>query len=65
MGEERNLQHLEEEEIRESEKRAYQTYGRQLETVILFKYSGLVLIAGGDDCPAFMVNLKNMRKSLS
>ena len=63
MGEESNFQHLDEEEMQESVERASQTYRRQFETVNLFNYSGLVLMAEGDDCPALIVNLKKARKS--
>ena len=62
-GADRNCRRLAEEEMRESAERAYQAYRRPLERVTSFKYFGRVLMAGDDDCPAVMINLKKARES--
>ena len=49
--------------MRESVDRDSQAYIRPLETVTLFNYLGRVLMAGDDECPAVMINLKKVRKS--
>ena len=47
-GAERNFRWMLEEDIRESAKRAFQDYGRPLETVTSFKYLERVLTAGDE-----------------
>ena len=51
------------EERRESAERAFQAYGRPLDTAVLFKYLGQVLMAGDYNLPAVVGNLKKARKS--
>ena len=60
---ERNIRCMAEEEMRESAERAFQAYGRPLETVTYFKYLGWVLAAADDDWPAVVGNLWKARKS--
>ena len=42
--------------------RAFQAYGRPLETVNYFKYLGWVLTASDDDWPAVVGSLRKSRK---
>ena len=57
-GGERKSQQLEEEELWESTERAFQTYGKTLYMVTLFKYLGRFMTAGDDDWPAVVGNLR-------
>ena len=41
-----------EAELRDSTERAFETYGKPIETVTKFKYLGRVMTAGDDDWPA-------------
>ena len=52
-----------EAELRDSTERAFDAYGKPLETVSTFKYLGRVMTAGDDDWPAVAVNLVKLRKS--
>ena len=52
-----------EEDMRESAERSYQDYRKPLDTVTSFKYFGWVLMAGDNDYPSVMINLKKARKS--
>ena len=45
------------EDMREIMARAFQAYGRPLETMILFKYLGQIITALYDDWPAVVGNL--------
>ena len=63
-GEERRRQRMAEEEMRGMEERAFQAYGRPLDTVTSFKYLGRVLTAGYDKWPELVVKLKKGWKSL-
>ena len=49
--------------MRERAERAFQAYGRMLETVTSFKYLGQVLTVGGDNWPVVVRNLKKARRS--
>ena len=47
-----------EAELRDSMERAFEAYGKPLETVATFKYLGRVMTAGDDDWPAVVGNLR-------
>ena len=49
--------------MRDSTERAFEAYGKPLETVSTFKYLGRVMMAGNDDWPAVAGNLVKSRKS--
>ena len=49
--------------MRDSTERAFEAYGKPLETVSTFKYLGRVMTAGDDDWPAVAGNLVKARKS--
>ena len=52
-----------EAELQESMERAFEAYGKPLETVATFKYLGRVMTTGDKDCPAVAGNLVKARKS--
>ena len=52
-----------EEELRESAKRDFQSYGRPLDTVAFFKYFRQIITASDDDQPAMVGNLSKSWKS--
>ena len=62
-GAERKRRRIAEEELRDSMERAFEAYGKPIDTVIKFKYLGRVMTAGDDDCPAVAGNLINVWKS--
>ena len=62
QGAERNLRQMTQKELRKSSERAFQAYGKLLETVTLFKYLGWVLTAGVKDCLAVAGKLRKARK---
>ena len=47
-----------EEDLQESAERAFQVYGRPLETVTSFKYMGWVLTEADDDWSEVLCNLR-------
>ena len=55
--EDRKRQRMAEEEIQESEDRAFQAYGRPLMTITSFKYLGWLLTAADDNWPALVGGL--------
>ena len=62
-GAERKRRRMAEAELQDSTERAFEAYGKPLETVSTFKYLGLVMTAGYDDWPALAGNLVKARKS--
>ena len=52
-----------EAELRDSTERAFEAYGKPLETVSAFKLPVRVMTAGDDNCPAVAGNLSKVRKS--
>ena len=48
-GAERKRLNMAEAELRDSTERAFEAYGKPLETVTTFKYLGRVMTAGDDD----------------
>ena len=50
------------DEMTESTSRAFQDYGRPVETVALFKYFGRTLISSDDICPVVVGNLQRDQK---
>ena len=52
-----------EAELRDITERAFDAYGKPLETVSTFKYLGRVMTAGDDDWPEVAGNLVKARKS--
>ena len=58
-GAERKIRRVVEEDMRESAERAFQAYGKPLETVISFKYMGKVLTEADDAWLEVVGNLKN------
>ena len=61
-GAERKRRRIAEEELREITERAFEAYGKPIETVNKFKYLGRVMTAGYDDWPAVAGNLVKGRK---
>ena len=51
-GAERKRRRIAEAELRDSTERAFEAYGKPLETVATFKYMGRVMTAGDDNWPA-------------
>ena len=51
-----------EAELRDSMERAFEAYGKPLETVSTFKYLGRVMRAGDDDWPSVAGNLVKARQ---
>ena len=49
--------------MRDSTERAFEAYGKQLETVATFKYLGQVMTTGDDNWPAVAGNLVKARRS--
>ena len=49
--------------MQESAERAFQAYGRPIDTVTYFKDMGRVLTAADDDWPTVVDNMKKARKS--
>ena len=62
-GAERKRRRLAEAEIRDITERAFEAYGKQLESVPRFTYLGRVMTAGDDDWPAVAGNLNKARRS--
>ena len=62
-GAERKRRRMAEAELRDSTERAFEAYGKPLETVANFKYLGRVMTAGDEDWPMVAVNLVKERKS--
>ena len=62
-GAERKRQRLVEIEIQESTEMAFEVYGKQLQTVPIFKYMGRILAVGDDDWPTVAGNLGKARES--
>ena len=62
-GAERKRRQIAEAELRDSTERAFEVYGKLLETVLAFKYLGQVMTAGDDELPAVAGNLLKARKS--
>ena len=60
---ERNRRWMAEADLRDSTERAFEAYGKPLQTVTTFKYLGRVLTAGNDKWPAVAGNLVKARKS--
>ena len=60
---ERKRRRMAEVELRDSTERAFETYGKSLETVATFKYLRWVMTAGDDDWPEVARNLVKSRKS--
>ena len=54
---------MSEAELRDSTERAFEAYGKPLESVSTFKHLGRVMTAGDDDWPAVTGNLAKARKS--
>ena len=52
-----------EAELRDSTERAFEAYGKPLETVATFKYPGQVMTVGYEDWLAVAGNLVKSRKS--
>ena len=51
-GSERKRRRIAEEELRDSTERAFEAYGKPIETVKQFKNLGRLMMAGDDDWPA-------------
>ena len=62
-GAKRKGRWMTEAELRESTERAFEAYGKPLETVLIFKYLGRVMTAGDENWPAVASNLVRARKS--
>ena len=62
-GAERKRRQMAEEESRDSTERAFEAYGKPLETVLTFKCLGRVTTAGDDDWPEVAGNMVKARKS--
>ena len=62
-GAERKRRRMAEAELRKITERAFEAYGKPLETVLTFKYPGCVMTAGDKDWPAVAGNLVKARKS--
>ena len=62
-GAERKRRRMAEVELRDSTERAFEAYGKPIETVTKFKYLGRVMTAGDDDWPEVAGNLVKARKS--
>ena len=61
-GAERKIRRMVEAELRDSTERAFEAYGKPLETVSTFKYLGRVMTAGDDYWLAVAGNLVKARK---
>ena len=61
-GAERKRRRIAEAELRDITERAFEAYGKPMETVLTFKYLGRVMTAGDDDWPAVAGNLLKARK---
>ena len=57
------MRRMAEAELRDSTERAFEAYGKPLETVSTLKYLGRVMTTGDDDWPAVVGNLLKVRKS--
>ena len=62
-GAERKRRRMSEAELRDSTERAFEAYGKPMETVTNFKYLGRVMTAGDEDWPAVAGKLVKARKS--
>ena len=62
-GAERKRRQMAEAELRDSTERAFEAYGKPLETVSKFKYLGRVMTARDDNWTAVAGNLVKARKS--
>ena len=62
-GADRKRRRIEEEELRDSTERAFEAYGKPIETVNKFKCLGQVITAGDDNWSAVAENLVKARKS--
>ena len=62
-GAERKRRRMAEEEMRKSEERAFQAYGRPFEMVTSFKYPGRILKAADDNWTVVVGNLKKAGQS--
>ena len=62
-GAERKRRRMAEAELKDSTERAFEAYGKPLETVATLKYLGRVMTAGDDNWPAVVGNLVKARKS--
>ena len=62
-GAERKRRQIAEEDLKDSTERAFEAYGKPIETVNKFKYLGRVMTAGDDDWPAVAGNLVKAWKS--
>ena len=60
-GAERKRRRLAETEVRESTEMAFEVYRKKLQTVTSFKYLGIFLTEGDDDCTAVAGNLGKAR----
>ena len=63
QGAGKKIRRMAEAELRDSTERAFEAYGKPLETVATFKYLGQVMTARDDDWPAVARNLVKARKS--
>ena len=61
-GAERKRRRMAEAELRDSTERAFEAYGKPIETVTKFKYLGRVMREGDDNWPAVAGNLVKARK---
>ena len=59
---ERKRRRMAEAELRDDTERAFEAYGKPLDTVSTFKYLGRVMTAGDDDWPEVAGNLVKERK---
>ena len=62
-GTERKRQRLVEEDLQESTERAFQSYGKPLETITLFNYLGRVRTTGDTNWTEVVGNLEKAHKS--
>ena len=63
-GAERNRRWMVKAELRDSMERAFEAYGKPLETLLSFKYLGRLMTTGDDDWQAVAGNLVKAQKSL-
>ena len=61
-GAERKIRRMAEAELSDNTERAFEAYGKKLDTVSTFNYLGRVMTAGDDDWPAVAGNLVKARK---
>ena len=62
-GAERKRRRIAEAELRDITERAFEAYGKPLDTVLAFKYLGRVMTAGDDNWPGVAGNLSKAWKS--